>query len=284
MTYYRITPHPVLRPFVESLGIQESDDVSTNTTCVLPTTCTEMLFHYRDRFIQHHTDGVSPEPLSYLCGQRTRPLRVSATGRTGIVVASFYPCALPAFVNMPASEFTDLCVPLSDLFCPSLVEETQDKIFLAKNTQDRITAVESLLINMLTTRNIDRRVVCAVNRVNRTMGSERIDGLAWSLDISTRQLNRKFLQIVGISPKKFAAINRFQKALFLKQSGATTQDVLTRTGYYDQAHFIHDFQQYGDESPELIFSRGQDSLLMQHFNPIHHNNGMTHFYNTLYLQ
>ena len=244
----------------------------------------EMLFHYRDRFIQHRGDGVSTEPVSYLCGQRTRPLRVSATGRTGIVVASFYPWALPAFVHLPASEFTDLCVPLTDLFCPQLVEETQDKIFSAKNPRDRIAAVENLLIKMLTERTIDQRVICAINRVNRRMESERIDKLARSLDVGTRQLNRKFLQVVGISPKKFTAINRFQKALLLKHSGAATQDVLTRTGYYDQAHFIHDFQQYGDSSPEQIFGNKQDSPLMQHFNPVHQIKEVTHFYNTLYLQ
>ena len=120
--------------------------------------------------------------------------------------------------------------------------------------------------------------------MNRSIGSERIKKLATSLDISTRQLNRKFLRVIGISPKKFTAINRFQKALFLKQSGANTQDVLTHTGYYDQAHFIHDFQQYGDSSPEHIFSSEKDSLLMRHFNPVCQSKNVTHFYNMLYLQ
>ncbi len=281
MTYCRVKPHPALQPYVDSIGIQESDELSSSATIVLPTTCMNMLFHYRDRFIQHHKDGDRIEPNSYLSGQRTRPMRVSASGRTGIIVVSLYPWALPAFTRLNSSEFTDLCVPLSAIFCPWLVEEIEDRIFHSEDAQARMKVVEHFLLRVFETPDIDRRVVCAVNRINSRMGSERIRELASYLDISRRQLNRQFLPVVGLSPKKFAAINRFQKAMFFRQSGLTTEDVLNRTGYYDQAHLIHDFARYAEISPQQIFTGNVDTPLMKHFNL---TGKVAHFYNTLYLQ
>ena len=284
MTYYQVNPHPALQPFVESIGIQESDELSSGTTTVLPTTCMDMLFHYRDQFIQHHEAGDSTEPTSYLCGQLTRPLTVSAAGRTGIVVVSFYPWALPAFTRVNPSAFTDLSVPLAEIFCRSLIEEVQDRIFHSQDANERIRVVERFLLKVLQTSSVNCFEVCAVNRINAAMGSIRIGQLARSLDISPRQLNRRFLQVVGLSPKKFSAINRFQKALLFKHSGWSTGDVLAETGYYDQAHFIHDFQRYAQSSPEQIFSADADTPLMKQFNPVNRAGNVTHFYNTLYLQ
>ena len=284
MTYYRIKPHPALQPFVESIGIQESDELSAGTTTVLPTTCMNILFHYRDRFIQHHGAGNSTEPTSYLCGQLTRPLTESAAGRTGIVIVSFYPWALPAFTRVNPSEFTDLTVPLSELFCPRLIEEVQDRIIHSQDAKDRVRVVERFLLKIYKACSVNQLEVCAVNRINGGMGSIRIDRLARSLEISPRQLNRRFLQVVGLSPKKFSAINRFQKALLFKHSGWSTGDVLAETGYYDQSHFIHDFQRYAQSSPEQIFSEDADTPLMKQFNPINRARKVTYFYNTLYLQ
>jgi AraC-like DNA-binding protein len=147
--------------------------------------------------------------------------------------------------------------------------------------------VERFLLKVLQASTANCLEVCAVNRINGAMGSIRIGQLARSLDISPRQLNRRFLQVVGLSPKKFSAINRFQKALLFKHSGCSTGEVLAETGYYDQAHFIHDFQRYARSSPEQVFSRDGrdvDTPLMKQFNPVNRERNMTHFYNTLYLQ
>jgi len=273
-----------LQPFVESIGIQESDELSSGTTTILPTTCMDMLFHYRDQFIQHHEDGDCTEPTSYLCGQLTRPLTVSAAGRTGIVIVSLYPWALPAFTRVNSSMFTDSSVPLSELFCPDLIEEVQDRIFYSQDVNERISVVERFLLKVLRAPGVNCLEVCAINRINEAMGSIRIGQLAGSLDISPRQLNRRFLQVVGLSPKKFSAINRFQKALLFKHSGWSTGEVLAETGYYDQAHLIHDFQRYAQSSPEQFFSRNADTPLMKQINPINRTRNVTHFYNTMYLQ
>jgi AraC-like DNA-binding protein len=63
--------------------------------------------------------------------------------------------------------------------------------------------------------------------------------------VSSRTLERKFKQILGIPPKKFSNIVRFQRALEKIQSNSASGnliDIAYEFGYADQAHFIRDFK------------------------------------------
>jgi methylphosphotriester-DNA--protein-cysteine methyltransferase len=63
-------------------------------------------------------------------------------------------------------------------------------------------------------------------------------------------LEKRFRNIVGASPKKFASIVRLQNVVKNYTSGESLTHTAFESGYYDQAHFIHDFKQFTGDSPQ----------------------------------
>jgi transcriptional regulator GlxA family with amidase domain len=88
--------------------------------------------------------------------------------------------------------------------------------------------------------------------------------MAHRAGLSTRQFERRFRQAVGISPKLFSRMQRFQRVFSaLEESGAKWADAAVECGYYDQAHLIRDFQEFAGKPPAALLA--YDTDLAKHF-------------------
>jgi AraC-like DNA-binding protein len=110
----------------------------------------------------------------------------------------------------------------------------------------------------------DRRPTCATSaaaRLARLGGRIAISELAGELNISPRQLERSFLREIGITPKRFARVARFQSALDagVKSPDRTWLDIAHSHGYHDHMHLVHDFSEFSGYSPTLTISGLGDS-------------------------
>ncbi len=93
-------------------------------------------------------------------------------------------------------------------------------------------------------------------------GNIRIKDVIRTREISSSKLRREFLKKVGLSPKYFAKIVQFNNILELlvEQKEDKLNQIALNCGYFDQAHFIHDFQKYLGMNP-MAFVRSNDSFL-----------------------
>ena len=100
-------------------------------------------------------------------------------------------------------------------------------------------------------------ISAAASRILVSGGDVRILALANHAGLSVRQFERSFLQQVGIRPKLYARIARFEAALDSKARSSTKSwtNVAHEFGYYDQMHLIHDFQDLTGETPTAMLSR-----------------------------
>ncbi len=89
-------------------------------------------------------------------------------------------------------------------------------------------------------------------------GMVNIDHLSDNISTTRRSLERNFIKKVGVTPKYFARILRFQYAFSQKQMNpaCSWQDIIYDCGYFDQSHFIKDFRHFTDASPESFY-RGE---------------------------
>jgi len=98
--------------------------------------------------------------------------------------------------------------------------------------------------------------------ISMCRGEIRIETLAGSAGLSTRQMERKFRAQVGLSPKVYARIERFESAVRIK--AATPEQSWTviahELGYYDQMHMVHDFLDLSGENPRTTLARALDGL------------------------
>jgi AraC-like DNA-binding protein len=84
-----------------------------------------------------------------------------------------------------------------------------------------------------------------------------IENIASHANMSIKTFERKFIEQVGISPKLFSRIIRFNTAIALKMNNPERSwtDIAHGCGYYDQMHFIKDFKLFSGITPTQYFKR-----------------------------
>lgn len=93
----------------------------------------------------------------------------------------------------------------------------------------------------------------ALRQIHLSGGRARISDIALRLSLSPRHLGRLFFARVGLSPKRYAGIVRFHRALrLLRDHGLSASAAAFEAGYADQAHLGRSFQRYGGFSPGNI--------------------------------
>jgi AraC-like DNA-binding protein len=100
-------------------------------------------------------------------------------------------------------------------------------------------------------------VTATANRLLLEHSALRVDDAAASAGMSIRQFERRFAEQVGLPPKRYARIVRFNAALKAKMTapGRLWTDIAHEFGYYDQMHMVRDFERFADESPSTFVRR-----------------------------
>ena len=281
--YQKIKPAKPLAPYVHEIWVQENYNNAApeghRPTKVLPVPRIDILFHYRDPFVQINNGHRELLPRCYIVGQKTKPIEVAATGDTGIIILCFHPWGAAPFFKLPLDELLNISLDLSLLLGTRMIATIEARILGARDTAERVHLIQEFFIELLDTNKKDELVYESVFRINRSVGKSTVSRVADDLHISRRQFIRRFKAAIGISPKSFSNIIRFQKAIFYLKSGVSWSEIAAQCGYYDQSHFIKEFKGFSGRSPHQLFGDGSPTALMKSFNSA----DVSHFYNTIYL-
>lgn len=278
MSYSTYGPGQRLKPFIEKISIQESEaEPVRSTTRIVPTGTIDLLFHYGEPFLHLQGQQEISKPYAYLAGQRTGSFDVAATGRTGIVIVNLKPWGLSAITHTPVSEFTNQFVDLTAIFPSREITILIDKLRDTPQHKRKAKQVEMFLVKHLADRT-DRLVLDGVQKLYQT-GSGKISDLTNNYGISKRQMDRRFRDTIGLTPKKLQTIIRFQRSLALLQTNLCRS--AHDAGYFDQSHMNHDYQRFIGTTPTHVLSRVEATPLMKFYA---RSENMSRFYNHLHLQ
>jgi methylphosphotriester-DNA--protein-cysteine methyltransferase len=128
-----------------------------------------------------------------------------------------------------------------------------------KSFEGRVAFAEAFLLKKLTSAAAHTQVTRAASFLFKQHGAVRIPKLGRRDALSLRQFERLFRDDVGMPPKAFARIARFQTAMDAKLAdpARTWLDIAHSFGYYDQMHMIHDFELLGRNTPtQLLIEMG----------------------------
>lgn len=165
------------------------------------------------------------------------------------------PGAAAALIGPPASEFTDRRVLLDSIF--GVRSTLMAEIVLAATTpSQRVAALEDLLTGYLAGAEplVDTAVTRAIGIMRRHPGRP-VSSLAAAVDLSERQLRRRFETAVGYGPKRFGRILRFQRLLDLIHThGARARwaELAIEANYADQPHMINECLALAGVSPVAL--------------------------------
>jgi AraC-like DNA-binding protein len=175
-----------------------------------------------------------------------------------MIGAYFRPGGLAAFTSVPVDELTDRVVRVEDVLGRAAANVAGD---LAEASEAvRIDALESLLIARLhkqrrTTASLDVAGVAA--SIEQSAGRVAVEQLAHEAGISRQHLTRVFREHVGVSPKLYARLARFQSSLACAAAGelADGAHAALALGYADQSHWIAEFKEFSGLTPHRFAAR-----------------------------
>jgi AraC-like DNA-binding protein len=156
-------------------------------------------------------------------------------------------------LGAPAGALADAHVELEALWGRRAVE-LRERLCAAPHSQQRFQILEQALIELLPgTPNTRGEVEVALARLG--WPGVEVAQLARDVQLSHRRLIELFTEQVGLTPKRFARVRRFQRALALAASRESQSwtELALECGYYDQAHLCHDWLEFTGVSPMEFF-------------------------------
>jgi AraC-like DNA-binding protein len=249
MRYLETPPHPALEPFVECLWLLEGKTTG-EPQVVTPDGHPELLVHFGEP-VDQLTPRPRLEPTALFFGQLDEPLRLLPRGRLGIAGARLKPEGAWRLVSRASIELAGRATPLEEIW-GATGSDLSESVREAHDGRSRLRALEgALLARLARAAPGDPVVETALSTVRRSRGCGSIEHLARTCHLSRRQLERRFKERVGLTPKRYARITRFQNVLRLveRRPRLSWAAISVVTGYFDQAHLIRDFRAFTGRTP-----------------------------------
>jgi AraC-like DNA-binding protein len=265
MFYREFQPVELLSRHIKCFWILEQTETNSSSRkeILLPDSFIELIFHYGDRFREYLDEKTYHlQPRSFIYGQKKNFIRIEPDGKIGIIGVRFLPGGISSFINTPASEVSDSAVNLNFLLgkTGSVLE---DQILNAYAKEEKLRILQTFLLKKLfNPDNYDFLIEDFIRKLNYTSGNFSIEKFSGEVDISARQIRRRFLHSVGIGPKSFSRIVRFQNAFQLLkfEKVHTLTSLVYHSNYYDQSHFIRDFKEFTGSSPTIFLTKNHNFI------------------------
>lgn len=164
------------------------------------------------------------------------------------------------FVEMPMNELTDFVVD-GELVMSNEILNMRQSLLECLTIQQKFAYAEDYLIKVFSNRLIANPFVnYSVNLILKTPHQLSINRLSEKVGYSQKHLIKIFKEHVGVTPKEFLKIIRFQKAIQEIEDNSTANwtSVAFECGYYDQAHFINDFKEFSGFTPSQYLKMQRD--------------------------
>lgn len=223
-------------------------------TYTFPIGCPQIMFHKRSGLLIPEL-GIRQDRLT-ISGQVNFSSHIRAEESVEMIVVVFHPYAMGVFLDMPISLFYNKEESGYGLENKSL-NDLAGHVLECEDNDFCITLIEQWLLSQLRINLTSRRVtdinrIAAVVRHIYTAPDSLISELASVACLGKKQFERLFRAGVGMNPKEYARIVRFQKSLKLMQcqAGNVSQaQIAYQGGYADQSHFIREFRKLSGYTP-----------------------------------
>jgi AraC-like DNA-binding protein len=240
-------PSPALRPFVKTLWARQGLAAPTPHEHVLPNGMMHVVLRLSPEPIVIF-DGGSPRDLghSVIGGARSTYYLKDVSAPSTAVGAQLHPGAASLLFGMPADELAERHTALEDVWGAE-ARRLRDYIGEACTLEARLDRFEAALAARLPrVRGVHPAIADALARVASTPIAE----LVGQSGMSHRSFIALFRATVGLAPKTFARIVRFQRAAArLATERVSLADTAFDAGYADQAHLTREFGEIAGVSP-----------------------------------
>jgi len=186
-----------------------------------------------------------------LSGPKSRAFTIRRSTHDEFLGVHFVHAGAFLFLGVPSGELHNVSCSLASLWTGGMTRRLLDRLNEAKTIQRKFEVLEKTLLSAATGPLRHHPLVSFATSELRRDTNLSSSELAERAGFSQRRFIQIFEERVGLKPKLFSRIVRFQKVIRAINSKLTVDwlDVALNAGYYDQAHFIHEFQQFSGVTP-----------------------------------
>jgi AraC-like DNA-binding protein len=248
-----------LQNYIHRYWIFSSREAMTAEKCVMDG-FVKMFIYLNDNLPEYYDkNGQKKEWGDGIGGHQTdRDLTISTPGDLRLIFCIFRPFGFYRLFKTPIRLLNNNVVPL-EAFLGGRTRELKDRLLSAPGDEDKIGVVDDFFLSLIRPLPVAYRscVEYAQNQLMQNNGMLNIDGLSSRLNISRRSLERYFSDNVGMPPKYYARVLRFNYAFGLKRANPALDwfDIIYDCGYFDQTHFIKDFKHFTGKAPTAFYSK-----------------------------
>jgi AraC-like DNA-binding protein len=243
-------PSPALAPFVAAVGYGEFGS-GGGLELGLPSGTVQLLVNLdRDELRTYPVDGGPPTVTggAAVQGPYDRPVLIDPADQRRIAWVAFRVGGSYPFVPADAADLRGSLVDVDDLWGSGAGGRLRERLLAAPSPVALLHEVDTTLIRHLRRPLANDAVVTAATDLHHgATVAATADRLGWT----PRRLGREFAEHIGLTPKRFALVRRFQRVVRAAASSADPDwaRLAADHGYHDQAHLIHDFRALAATTP-----------------------------------
>jgi AraC-like DNA-binding protein len=266
MLYLEHRPAAPLSLFIEAIWYTRGYNPGHSRERVLPNGTIQLIIslahdHIHDCGGIHDYTGepgnetLVPMPPSLIAGVHSGYMVINTADLTEMMGIQFLPGGAVPFFAVPADKFSNTHVSLEAVWANE-ARDLRDRLREASTPQGKFAAIERAMERALLTRANNRFVIHpAIDFAIRQFQSPSYGGsvgeVTHQIGLSPRRFAQIFREQVGVTPKLYCRIRRFQQAVRRMSLGRDVNwaDLALRCGYFDQSHFANDFRAFSGINP-----------------------------------
>lgn len=182
-------------------------------------------------------------------GVRETTFRKELVGPAVSVGAVLRPGVAEMLTSTPAGALAHRHTRLDDVWSRSSLAELVERLEAAATPENRMAALEEVLVSRLpSVRGIDPLIAHMLAQLDRGF---RVTDIVRDSGFSHRHLALTFTRAVGISPKSYQRLRRFNRVLehFHRSKTSSFAEAAAAYGYADQAHMNREFVRFTGLTP-----------------------------------
>lgn len=241
-TYIEIAPCEALAPYIRCFwGTEKPVEVtgieSEDFGIVIPDTCMDIMFNinYTKNKLSDTFSGIND--YTFMSGSDQSPSLVSS------FAIRFYAWSVVLFSDDSMKNVKNNFFDVDCLFT-KFKAQIEPILESAENIYQRIEIVQKILLKRLNINRQNDNVMNTVSQILLQKGDVKMSQLAADNQLSIRQLERLFAENIGVSPKLFSSLIRYQYLWqdIVFSSSFEVQNAVIKYGYTDQSHLLNDFK------------------------------------------
>jgi AraC-like DNA-binding protein len=253
MQFLSYRPRPPLADFIDKLWLSQGAAPTHQKERLLPDANVELVINLHQNHIHLYDRNTyrrcGTAPGCIVSGPRSQYFVIDTQDQTATMGVHFRPGGAFPFFRVPPSELADQSVALDALW-GTAAAELRDRLLATPTPLGKFCVLEACLLEQLA-KPLERHP--AVRFGIQQLGRERrpVAQVVNKVGFSQRRFIQLFDQQVGLTPKLFCRVSRFQRVVQTAHGAGEIDwaDLALDCGYYDQAHFIHDFQSFAGITP-----------------------------------